>query len=115
MSQDQPIDPQKSLYAMAKDGPAFALAKATHSYMAEFRKTVKARCMQAALAAGHTSVAAQEREAYASGEYVDHLMAISAAEEAAEALRWRLVTAQVALDVWRSQEASNRRIDNGAR
>jgi flagellar biosynthesis/type III secretory pathway ATPase len=114
MSQDTPIDPQKSLHAMAKDGPAYAQAKASHSYMVEYRKTIKARCMQAALTAGHTSAAAQEREAYASVEYVDHLAAIGAAEEAAEALRWRLVTAQAALDVWRSQEASNRRMDRGA-
>ena len=37
------------------------------------------------------------------------------AVEAEEAARWRMVTAQAAVEVWRSMEASNRGMDRGTR
>ena len=112
---DKPIDPQKALLSIVDMAPEYAQAKATCIYLDEYRKTVKAHCMQVAERAGHRSAAAQEREAYASSEYVTHLDAIRAAHEAAETLRWRLVAAQAAVEVWRSQEASGRAMDRGTR
>ena len=35
--------------------------------------------------------------------------------DAEEAARWRMVTAQAAVEVWRSMEASNRGMDRGTR
>lgn len=114
MSEDA-IDPQKALRSIAQMAPQYAQAKANCIYLDEFRKTVKARGMQAAERAGHKSAAAQERESYAAPEYIAHLEAIKEAHEVAEALRWRLIATQAAVEVWRSQEASGRAMDRGTR
>ena len=108
------LNPEKSLMVMAKTGPLLAQARGELTYMEEFRKSKKALLMKAAEVAGHTASNAQEREAYADEGYVEHLVALQAATEKYEALRWKMVTAQAAIDVWRSQEASNRGMDRGA-
>jgi len=112
---DDAIDPQKALRSMAQMAPLYAKAKAELLYVEEYRKTMKALCMQEAEAAGHRSSAAQEREAYASPKYIAHLEAIREALERAETLRWRLVATEAAVEVWRSTEASNRAMDRGTR
>ncbi len=100
-----------SLEVLHKFGPVHAKAKATRVYLEEYRKTLKALKMQAS---GETSAAAQEREAYAHPEYVTHLEALRMAVEDEEAARWKLLTAQAAIDIWRSQNASNRVLDKAA-
>jgi hypothetical protein len=54
---------------------------------------------------------AQEREAYADPRYLAHLDALKVAVEAEEAARWRMVTAQAAVEVWRTLSANNRSFD----
>ncbi len=44
-------------------------------------------------------------------EYQALLKGLQAAVEKAEELRWKLIAAQARVDVWRSQEASNRTMD----
>lgn len=107
----KPIDPQKALQAMHDTGPELAQARAERVYMEEYRKTLKAQLMRASAA---SSAAIQEREAYADESYVAHLEALRHAVEREETLRWHMVTAQTAIEVWRSQEASNRTMDRGA-
>ena len=51
---------------------------------------------------------AREQYAYASPEYVELLNGLKAAVEIEETLKWELIAAQLRVDVWRSQEASNR-------
>lgn len=106
------LDPQKSLQAMHETGPVLAQARADRVYCEEYRKSLKAILMKehAALPA-----VAQEREAYADQRYLTHLDALKVAVEAEEAARWRMVTAQAAVEVWRSMEASNRGMDRGTR
>lgn len=106
-----PIDPRKALRNMVQMAPLYAQAKANRIYCEEFRKTIKARLMQEAEFAGHKTAASQEREAYAADSYEAHLLALQAAVEAEETLRWKLVAAEAAVEVWRSMEASNRRMD----
>jgi hypothetical protein len=60
------------------------------------------------------TAAAQEKEAYAADQYIQHLAALRLAVEREETLRWRLVTAQTAVEIWRSQNASNRNMDRAA-
>ena len=105
------IDPMQSLNVLHKFGPQYAKAKATRVYLEEFRKTIKALKM---VESGEKSAASQEREAYAHPEYVAHLEALRAAVEEEEALRWKLVAAQAAIETWRSKEASNRAMDRAA-
>ena len=96
-------------------GAKFAEAKAHRVYLEEFRKSQKAILMKAALADGRAkSSAAAEMEAYADEEYTELLRGLEAATESEEKLRWGLVSAQARIDVWRSLEASNRRMDRAA-
>jgi hypothetical protein len=111
----EPIDPQKALRTIAAQAPLHAQAKANRVYMEEYRKTLKARLMQKAESAGHKTAAVQEREAYADAEYVLHLRGLQAAVEAEETSRWTLIACQAAVEVWRSQESSNRMMDRGTR
>jgi len=105
------IDPNQAIdYIIAKSGE-YAQARAERIYMEELRKTKKAELCKTALHQGFEAVNAQEREAYSDPNYKIHLMAIKQAVEAEEKLRWMLIAAQARIDVWRSQEASNRAIE----
>ncbi len=106
-----PIDPQKHLKRMWDNAPKLAKAKAERVYMEEYRKTLKALLMRESTA---KSMAEQERDAYAHDTYITHIKGLQAAVEAEELLRWRMVTDQASVEVWRSQEASNRTMDRAA-
>lgn len=105
------IDPQKALTTLHQIGPKYAAAKALRIHVEESLRSIKAVQMSRS---EEKTAAAQEREAYASDAYRTALDGLRAAVEQEEALRWRLVTAQCALDVWRSIEASNRSLDKRA-
>jgi hypothetical protein len=107
----KPIDPQSSIEFMHRHSGEFAKAKAQRIYLEEFRKSKKAILMQQHV---DKPIGAQEREAYAHADYLQVLAALQAAVEQEEALRWKLTAAQTAVEVWRSQEASNRAIDRAA-
>ena len=105
------IDPQAAVdYMVAKAGE-YAQAEASKVYMEEMRKTIKAEMMIEAEALGHKTAAMQEREAYASERYKHHLDVLRTAVEERERLRWMLIAAQARIEVWRSQNASNRNIE----
>ncbi len=105
------IDPQAAVtYMIAKSGE-YAIAESNKIYMEELRKTIKAEGMKEAELNGHKTAAMQEREAYASQIYKTHLMALQEAVRQREELRWMLIAAQARIEVWRSQEASNRHVD----
>lgn len=93
-------------------GRKYAEAKAHRTYLEEFRKSQKAMLMKKALAEGRAKTsAAAEMEAYSDPAYCELLKGLQEAVEREEELRWGLVSAQARIDVWRSQEASNRVID----
>ena len=93
-------------------GAKYAEAKAHRVYLEEYRKSQKSMLMKAAMADGRSKTAASaEVEAYADPAYLEVLKGLEAAVEREEALRWGLVSAQAKIDVWRSQEASNRAFD----
>lgn len=109
MSADRrPINPQSAVEELWKHAPAHAKAKAERVYLEEFRKTKKALLMKEAGEAGAKSAAAQEVEAYSHPDYIRLLEGLKAAVEAEELARWRMVSCQAAIEVWRSQEASAR-------
>lgn len=93
-------------------GQKYAEAKAHRVYLEEYRKSQKAMLMKAAMASGAAKTsAAAEMEAYADPAYVEILKGLQEAVEKEEGYRWGLVSAQAKVDVWRSQEASNRTMD----
>lgn len=107
----KPIDPQAAVDYLIEVAPQYAKAKAERVYLEEFRKSKKAILMQAH---GDKAIGAQEREAYAHPEYIGLLAALQVAVEREENLRWMMVAAQTRVDVWRSQESSNRMQDRAA-
>ena len=106
------IDPNEAIDYMVKHSAEYAQAKANVVYLEQFRKTQKAICFQSSL---RSTMAEKEADAYANPQYIAVLNGLREAVEKAEALRWMLVAAQARVDVWRSQEASNRGIDRVTR
>ena len=93
-------------------GRKYAEARAHRVYLEEYRKSQKAMLMKSALSDGRAkSAAVAEIEAYADSAYIEVLKGLESAVEAEETFRWGLVSAQARIDVWRSQEASNRAFD----
>ncbi len=93
---------------MIKNAEDYAAAKANVTYLEQYRKSKKALLIGSAI--GNT-VADGENYADAHPEYLAVLDGLKQAVEEAERLRWMLVAAQARIDVWRSQEASNRGLD----
>ena len=106
------IDPNLAIDFMLKNAGAYSKAKANVVYLEQFRKTQKAICFQASL---RSTMAEKEADAYANPQYIAVLDGLREAVEEAERLRWMLVAAQSRIDIWRSQEASNRNIDRNTR
>ncbi len=105
------IDPNRAIEFLIKNADQYAKAKATRIQLEEYRKSLKSILMQKS---GESAIGAQEREAYAHQDYIDHIKALALAVEAEEALRWKIEAARLRVDVWRSQEASNRAFDRAA-
>jgi len=106
--------PYRAIEYILKHSKEYATAKSQRVYLEEFRKTKKALLMKDALAMGVEAANAQEREAYAHKEYQELLQGLAAAIEVEEHLKWNLEAARMRIDVWRSQEASNRLVDKSA-
>jgi hypothetical protein len=96
---------QKALDHLRLNAGEAAKARAERIYMEEYRKTIKANVMMRHL---DTSVAAQEREAYASQDYKDHLIALRDAVERDETFRWKMVAAEATIEAWRTEQANRR-------
>jgi hypothetical protein len=102
------IDPHEAINYMIKNAKAYAQAKANVTYLEQYRKSKKAILFASAM--GNT-IADKEAYAYSHPDYLELLEGLKAAVEEAERLRWMLVAAQARIDVFRTQEASNRALD----
>lgn len=98
-------NPHDAIDYIIRNSKKFAQAKANRIYLEEYRKSLKAILMKKSM---ESAIGAQEREAYAHSEYVELLNGLKEAVEAEEKLRWDLIAAQARVEVWRSQEATNR-------
>lgn len=94
-----------------KNRKEFAKAKSERCYLEEFRKSKKALLMTEALKQGIEAANAQERYAYSHPDYQGLLEGLAAAIEKEEFLKWGMEAARMRVDVWRSEEASNRMTD----
>lgn len=86
----------------------FAKAEAQRQHLVEFRKSKKALLMIDAEKRGFQTSAAQEREAYASRDYIELLDGLKVATETAESARWLLKIAEMGAELWRTQQANAR-------
>ena len=105
-------DPNDAIDFIFKTAPSFAKAKGELAELETFKSSLKAIKMSES---SEQSLGAQEREAYRSEAYQSLCKAIGLATEKAEALRWKLEAAKLRFEAWRTQEASNRNIENMTR
>lgn len=106
------IDPGRAVEYIMKHSAEFAKAKAERVYLENFLRSKKSILMATAKA---STISGAEAEAYAHSEYIGVLEGLKEAVEAEEKLKWMLTAAQLKVEIWRSQEATNRAIDNNAR
>ncbi len=77
-----------------------------------YRKVLKARLMKKAMLNGCNAVQAQEREAYSDKDYEKVLDAINIATHEETKAYWELEMFRTEIDVWRTEQANNRRLDS---
>lgn len=98
-------DVEKAVEFLRENARIAAQARANRIYMEEFRKVVKAEVM---VANKELPLGAQEREAYDSTRYAEHLLALKTAVEEDEFFRWKMVAAEAKIEAWRTQQANLR-------
>jgi hypothetical protein len=106
------IDPHAAVDYILANAGKFAKAKAERVYLEEFRKSKKALLMKAS---PESSGIAQERDAYAHEDYIALLVGLKEAVLIEEKLKWDLIAAQARVEIYRTQEASNRMMDRAVR
>lgn len=102
------INPNKAVDYIIAQAEEFARAKSQRLHIEEFRKSKKALLMKESNA---KTVSERECDAYSHPDYLQLLDGYKEAVEAEEALRWKLKAAELRVEIWRSQEASNRNTD----
>lgn len=108
----EPIDPNKAIDFLLKNAEKYAQAKAQRIYLEEFRKSKKALLMNES---NEKAANAREQFAYSHPDYIGVLDGLKSAVETEEMLKWHQIAAQLRVEVWRSQEASNRGIERATR
>jgi hypothetical protein len=83
------------------NAPHYAKAKGELAHLEAYKSSLKAILMKKS---GESAVTAQEREAYAHSDYQNLCVAIGAATEKAELLKWRLTSAQLRFDAWKVEK-----------
>jgi hypothetical protein len=86
------------------DGGLAAKAKADLVYLEEFKKSKLAILMKQAEAKGFTSIAAQEREARASDDYIEFLKTLRDATEESEKQEWGMRISLKGADLYQTSQ-----------
>lgn len=104
----RPIDPNEAVDFLLKNAGKYADAKATRVHLEEFRKSKKALLMNEC---AEKAANAREQYAYSHPDYIALLDGLKVAVSQEEELKWHQIAAQLRVEVWRSQNASNRTQD----
>jgi hypothetical protein len=102
---DRPINPERSLHELANTDESYAKAKALVKYLEHKGKTIKAT--EYLKASG--TVGERESEAYTSKAYKAFSEELKNAVYDEQILAAKRKTAELAIEVWRSQNANQRR------
>ena len=105
-------DAERAVMFIAKSAPDYAEAKAARRYLEEYRKSKKS-----ILRVQCTEGTVQDRDdyAYSHPEYKSLLEDLRVAIEEEERLLYQMKAAEIKVEMWRSQEATNRGQDRAAR
>ena len=107
-----PIDPNKAVDFLLANAGKYARAKAERIHIEEYRKSKKALLMAEC---PEKAANAREQYAYSHPEYIALLDGLKAAVEVEEQLRWAQIAAQLRVEIWRSEQATNRNLDRTLR
>ncbi len=105
-------DPNSAVDYMIKNASAYANAKGERLYIENFLRSKKSMLMNQSDA---KTVADREAFAYAHPEYIELISGLRAAVIQEEGIKWKLEAAKISVEIWRSQEASNRHQDRTMR
>lgn len=106
MISDETLD--KVLEWLSANAKPAAEARAQRLYLEGYSKHLIAKLMRES---GESTAAAQEREAYASMAYLEHLQGLRAAIAADEYFRWQVTNADARVGVWRSEQSTKRTME----
>jgi hypothetical protein len=102
------FDPHDAIAFIYKNASLYGVAKGKVAELDAYKHSLKAIMMSKST---ETTIGGQEKAAYASEEYQNLCKAIGLATEAAETLKWRLESARMRFEAWRTEQASNRHIE----
>ena len=102
------FDPNDAIEYIYKNAPKYGAAKGKVAELDAYRHSLKAIMMTKST---ESTIGGQEKAAYASEEYQNLCKAIGEATEAAETLKWRLESARMKFEAYRTEQASNRNLE----
>jgi hypothetical protein len=102
------FDPNDAIEYIYKNAPKYGAAKGKVAELDAYRHSLKAIMMSRST---ESTIGGQEKAAYASEEYQNLCKAIGEATEAAETLKWRLESARMKFEAYRTEQASNRNLE----
>jgi hypothetical protein len=105
---EKEYDPHEAINYIFTHSKAFAQAKGELAQLEVYKSSLKSIMMKKS---GEQSLGGQEREAYASEEYVNLGHAIGEATERTEELKWKLEAAKMRFQAWQTESANNRQIE----
>jgi hypothetical protein len=105
-------DPHKAAEFIIKNAKHYAAAKANRMYLEERRKSAKALLMNEST--GKT-VSDREQYAYSHPSYLELLQDFKNAILDEETLRIQIRAAELTIEIWRSEQATNRNQDRAMR
>ena len=91
-------------------GAEHGKAKANRSYLEQFLKVKLALLMKES---AETTMAGKEMDAKKHQDYLNLLFGLKEAVATEEELKWKLISAQLAVEIYRTESANNRAIDKG--
>lgn len=99
---------EEALHNLMETAAEYAAAKADMQKADHMRSVIKSLAMKAAERDGIKSVTAQEREAYASEQYIKHLDVLWQATVDCETLKGKRMGWQLQIELWRTEQANQR-------
>ena len=101
-------DPHEAINYIYTHRKAYAKAKGQLAQLEVYKSSLKAIMMKKS---NEQTIGAQEREAYASQEYIDLGHAIGAATEQVEEMKFALEAAKMRFQAWQTESANNRQLE----
>ena len=108
----KPVDPNDAVDFLLANAGKYARAKADRVHIEEYRKSKKALLMAEC---PEKAANAREQYAYSHPDYIALLDGLRSAVEVEEQLRWAQIAAQLRVEIWRSEQATNRATDRAMR